>query len=72
MPLLRAESCGGVGSEIMAKSNRRQTALDLVGPVNAQFDQKINLPALAFARALAEIPGISSHDGDGSAPCTCH
>ena len=57
---------------IMAKSNRQQLALDLVGPVSALFDQEIDLPALAFARALAEMPRISSHDGDGSAPCTCH
>ena len=59
---------------IMAKSNRQQTALELVGPVSALFDQEIDLPALAFARALAEIPGISLSTGDGEWPasCTCH
>ncbi|WP_235885011.1 hypothetical protein [Bradyrhizobium frederickii] len=59
---------------IMAKSNRQQTALDLVGPVSALFDQEIDLPALAFARALAEIPGISRStcDSDRPASCTCH
>jgi hypothetical protein len=57
---------------IMAKSNRQQTALDLVGPVSALFDQEIDLPALAFARALAQIRGISTCDGDHPASCTCH
>jgi len=57
---------------IMARSNRQQTALDLVGPVSALFDQEIDLPALAFARALAEIPGLSTCDGNGPASCTCH
>ena len=61
-------------ARIMAKSNRQQTALDLVGPVSALFDQEIDLPALTFARALAEIPGISlsTYDGDRPASCTCH
>ncbi|MDA9395020.1 transcriptional regulator [Bradyrhizobium sp. CCBAU 45394] len=61
-------------ARIMARSNRQQTALDLVGPVSALFDQEIDLPALAFARALAEIPGISlsTYDGDRPPSCTCH
>ncbi|WP_246820719.1 hypothetical protein [Bradyrhizobium iriomotense] len=59
-------------ARIMAGSNRQQTALDLVGPVSALFDQEIDLPALAFARALAEIPGLSTCDGNGPASCTCH
>jgi len=59
---------------IMARSNRQQTALDLVGPVSALFEQDIDLPALAFARALAEIPGISlsTRDGDRPPSSTCH
>jgi len=59
---------------IMARSNRQQTALNLVGPVSALFDQDIDLPALAFGRALAEMPGISlsTRDGDRPASCTCH
>jgi hypothetical protein len=61
-------------ANIMAGSNRQQTALDLVGPVSALFDQEIDLPALAFARALAEIPDISLSAGGGDRPasCTCH
>jgi hypothetical protein len=61
-------------ARIMAGSNRQQTALDLVGPVSALFDQEIDLPALAFARTLAEIPGISLSTCDGDRPpsCTCH
>ncbi|MGY8707399.1 winged helix-turn-helix domain-containing protein [Bradyrhizobium sp. 18BD] len=61
-------------ARIMAGSNRAQTALELVGPVSAMFDQEIDLPALAFARALAEIPGISLSGCDGERPasCTCH
>jgi predicted ATPase/DNA-binding winged helix-turn-helix (wHTH) protein len=61
-------------ARIMAGSSRQQTALDLVGPVSALFDQEIDLPALAFARALAEIPGISlsTCDSDRPASCTCH
>lgn len=61
-------------ARIMAGSNRQQTALDLVGPVSALFDQEIDLPALAFARALAEIPGISlsTCDSERPASCTCH
>ena len=47
-------------ARIMVGSNRRQRALDLVGRVSALFDQDIDLPALAFARAL------------GPAPYTCH
>jgi hypothetical protein len=61
-------------ARILAESNRQQTALDLVGPVSALFDQDIDLPALAFARTLAEIPGISLSTSDGDRPpsCTCH
>ncbi|MGY4506236.1 putative ATPase/DNA-binding winged helix-turn-helix (wHTH) protein [Bradyrhizobium sp. GM24.11] len=61
-------------ARMMAGSNRQQTALDLVGPLSALFDQEIDLPALAFARALAELPGISPStcDGDRPASCTCH
>jgi hypothetical protein len=56
----------------MAGSNRAQTALELVGPLSALFDQEIDLPALTFARALAEIPGISLSGCDGPASRTCH
>lgn len=61
-------------ARMMVGSNRQRTALDLVGPLSALFDQEIDLPALAFARALAEIPGISPStcDGDRPASCTCH
>lgn len=61
-------------ARIMAGSNRQQTALDLVGPVSALFDQEVDLPALAFARTLAEIPGISlsTCDSDRPSSCTCH
>ncbi|WP_244521524.1 hypothetical protein [Bradyrhizobium sp. DOA9] len=47
-------------------------ALDLVGPVGALFDQEIDLPVLTFARALAEIPGISTRDVNNPASWTCH
>jgi predicted ATPase len=61
-------------ARILAGSNRQQTALDLVGPVSALFDQEVDLPALAFARTLAELPGISLSTCDDDRPpsCTCH
>lgn len=61
-------------ARMMVGSNRQRIALDLVGPLSALFDQEIDLPALAFARALAGIPSIlpSTCDGDRPSSCTCH
>jgi hypothetical protein len=61
-------------ARIMAASDRQQTALDLVGPVSALFDRGVDLPALAFARALAASPGtsVATHTGGRPPSCTCH
>ncbi|WP_342731599.1 winged helix-turn-helix domain-containing protein [Bradyrhizobium sp. B117] len=61
-------------ARVMAGSNRKRTALDLVGPLSALFDQEIDLPALALARALAEMPGISpsTSNSDRPASTACH
>jgi predicted ATPase/DNA-binding winged helix-turn-helix (wHTH) protein len=61
-----------VWARIMAGSDRQQTALDLLGPVSAQFDREVDLPALTFARDLVASPGITTSTGDRPGSCTCH
>ncbi|MDQ8731719.1 hypothetical protein [Bradyrhizobium sp. LHD-71] len=58
-------------ARIMAGSDRQQTALDLVGPISAQFDRDVDLPALAFARGLVASPA-TTRGGDRPASGTCH